>query len=283
MSTGWLRKTDMSVYSSPSAMLMKPLSILDLVAMKHSGEKISCLTAYDASFSALLDTVGIDVLLVGDSLGMVMQGAKNTLSVTIDQMVYHCRCVTQSRQRAFVMADLPFLSYTNTTDAIANAAKLMQEGGAQMVKLEGCHPDIIQSLVKFGIPVCGHLGLLPQCINQLGAYKVQGKTQQDAESIIEEAQRLEQAGISLLVLECVPALLAKEISLLLKIPVIGIGAGVACDGQVLVLYDMLGISFGKRPRFSKNFMLNTNSIEEAIMQYQHAVKQGTFPALAHSY
>jgi 3-methyl-2-oxobutanoate hydroxymethyltransferase len=273
----------MTVYSSPSAPPRKALSILDLASMKQHGEKISCLTAYDASFSTLLDKVGIDVLLVGDSLGMVIQGASSTIPVTVKQMVYHCRCVSQARQRAFVIADLPFLSYATPADAIENAAKLMQEGGVQMVKLEGYHPDIIHFLVDFGVPVCGHLGLLPQSINQLGSYKVRGREQSEAEKIIADAQSLEQAGISLLVLECVPAILAKQISLLLRIPVIGIGAGVDCDGQVLVLYDMLGISLGKRPRFSKNFMQNANSIEEAITQYQHEVKNSLFPSFEHSY
>jgi 3-methyl-2-oxobutanoate hydroxymethyltransferase len=272
----------MTAYSSPT-LLRKALSILDLAAMKQSGEKISCLTAYDASFSALLDKVGIDVMLVGDSLGMVIQGVSSTIPVTIEQMVYHCRCVTQARQRAFVIADLPFLSYATPAAAVENAAKLMQSGGAQMVKLEGTHPEIIRFLVDFGVPVCGHLGLLPQSINQLGSYKVRGREQLEADKIIADAQALEQAGISLLILECVPAALAKQISLLLKIPVIGIGAGVDCDGQVLVLYDMLGISLGKRPRFSKNFMQGVGSIEEAIACYQHEVKNGLFPSLEYSY
>jgi 3-methyl-2-oxobutanoate hydroxymethyltransferase len=257
--------------------------VLDLAAMKQTGEKISCLTAYDASFSALLDKVGIDVMLVGDSLGMVIQGENSTIPVTIEQMVYHCRCVTQAKQRAFVMADLPFLSYATPAAAIENAAKLMQLGGAQMVKLEGSHVETIAVLVDYGVPVCGHLGLLPQSINQLGSYKVRGREQLEADKMVEDAQKLAQAGISALILECVPAALAKKISLLLKIPVIGIGAGVDCDGQVLVLYDMLGISLGKRPRFSKNFMQETNSIEDAIAAYHHAVKNGLFPSVEQSY
>jgi 3-methyl-2-oxobutanoate hydroxymethyltransferase len=272
----------MTAYST-SASAIKRLSILDLIAMKQTGEKISCLTAYDASFSALLDKVGIDVMLVGDSLGMVIQGASSTIPVTIEQMAYHCRCVSQARERAFVMADLPFLSYTSPKTAVENAAKLMQEGGAQMVKLEGKHTKIIRFLVDFGVPVCGHLGLLPQSINQLGSYKIRGQEQTEADKIFADAQSLEQAGISLLILECVPAALAKKISLLLKIPVIGIGAGVDCDGQVLVLYDMLNISLGKKPRFSKNFMQNAVSIETAVLQYQQEVKSGVFPALEHSY
>ncbi len=273
----------MTVYSSPATPPRKALSILDLAAMKQRGEKISCLTAYDASFSALLDKVGIDVMLVGDSLGMVIQGASSTIPVTVEQMVYHCRCVSQARQRGFVIADLPFLSYATVTAAVQNAGRLMQEGGAQMIKLEGAHAEIIRFLVDFGVPVCGHLGLLPQSINQLGSYKVRGKEQPEADKIIADAQALEQAGISLLILECVPAALAKTISLLLKIPVIGIGAGVDCDGQVLVLYDMLGISLGKRPRFSRDFLQEAGSIEAAIAHYHHQVKNSLFPAVEHSY
>lgn len=273
----------MTAYSSPTAPPRKTLSILDLAAMKQAGEKISCLTAYDASFSALIDKVGIDVMLVGDSLGMVIQGETSTIPVTVEHMVYHCSCVSQARQRAFVIADLPFLSYATPATAVENAAKLMQAGGAQMVKLEGTHAEIIRFLVDFGVPVCGHLGLLPQSINQLGSYKVRGREQFEADKIIADAQALEQAGISVLILECVPAALAKKISLLLKIPVIGIGAGVDCDGQVLVLYDMLGISLGKRPRFSRNFMQEATSIEEAIACYQHEVKSGVFPGLEQSY
>jgi 3-methyl-2-oxobutanoate hydroxymethyltransferase len=273
----------MTIYSFPTALPRKILSILDLALMKQRGEKISCLTAYDASFSALIDNVGIDVMLVGDSLGMVIQGQTSTVPVTIADMVYHCRCVSQVRQRAFVIADLPFLSYATPTVALENAAKLMQFGGAQMVKLEGAHPEIIRFLVDFGVPVCGHLGLLPQSINQLGSYKVHGREQLEADKIIADAQALEQAGMSLLILECVPAVLAKKISALLKIPVIGIGAGVDCDGQVLVLYDMLGISLGKCPRFSKNFMTGANTIEAAIALYQHEVKNGLFPDFSRSY
>lgn len=273
----------MTAYSSATAAPAKTLSILDLAAMKQRGEKISCLTAYDASFSTLLDKVGIDVLLVGDSLGMVIQGATSTIPVTVEQMAYHCRCVSQARQRAFVIADLPFLSYATPAAAVENAAKLMQAGGAQMVKLEGGHVDIIRFLVDFGVPVCGHLGLLPQSINQLGSYKVRGREPAEADKIIADAQALEQAGISLLILECVPAALAKQISLLLKIPVLGIGAGVDCDGQVLVVYDMLGISLGKRPRFSKDFMQGASSITDALVRYQHEVKSGLFPGIEHSY
>ena len=260
-----------------------PLSITDLHLMKQRGEKISCLTAYDASFSALINNAGIDVILVGDSLGMVIQGHTSTLPVTTNDMVYHARCVSQANQRAFVIADLPFMSYSTPVIAAKNAAKLIQQGGVQMIKLEGARLETVRFLVEQGIPVCGHLGLLPQLINQLGCYQVQGKTPEDAERILAEAMQLQDAGATLLVLECVPATLAKDISKQLRIPVIGIGAGVHCDGQVLVLYDMLNISISKRPRFSKNFMHNASSIEDAIIAYHQAVKQTLFPSIEHSF
>jgi 3-methyl-2-oxobutanoate hydroxymethyltransferase len=263
--------------------MVKTLTVTDLAAMKHRGEKISCLTAYDASFSALCDQAGIDILLVGDSLGMVIQGQQTTLPVTMDNMIYHTACVARARHRAFIIADLPFMSYPTPVIAAQNAAQLMQQGGAQMVKLEGAKPDIVRFLVEHGIPVCGHLGLLPQQINHTGVYKVQGKSLADADKILSDALQLQQAGASLLVLECVPASLAKTISHELSIPVIGIGAGVECDGQVLVLYDMLGIALGKKPRFSKNFMQDASSISEAILAYQNAVKQQQFPTPDHSF
>ncbi len=271
----------MTPYHSPNP--DKALSVTDLAAMKRAGEKISCLTAYDASFSALLDRVGIDVILVGDSLGMVIQGQKSTVPVTMDDMVYHSCCVTRSRKRAFVISDLPFMSYGTLDIALHNAARLMQQGGAQMVKLEGARPELIRFLVDLGVPVCGHLGLLPQFINQLGGYRVQGKEPLVAERILDDARKIEQAGASLLVLECVPAVLASRISQALSIPVIGIGAGVGCDGQVLVLYDILNIDGGKKPRFVKDFIAESGSIEEAVRQYRLAVKKGEYPASEHSY
>lgn len=269
----------MSLYTDAA----KSLSIGDLILMKQSGDKISCLTAYDASFASLLDQAGIDVILVGDSLGMVIQGHASTLPVTIQDMVYHTRNVSIARKRAFVLADLPFASYATPQQALQNAAQLMQMAGAQMVKLEGAKIDVIQFLVEQGIPVCGHLGLLPQSVNQLGGYKVQGREPEQAEQILNDALAIEQAGARLLVLECVPAILAAQISQALTIPVIGIGAGVDCDGQVLVLYDILNISTGKRPRFSKNFMAEAGSIEDAITSYLNAVKNGQFPAAEHAY
>jgi len=263
-------------------MQQKPLSIHDLAAMKRQGEKIACLTAYDASFSALIDAAGIEMMLVGDSLGMVFQGQASTLTVTLDDMIYHTRCVAAARRRAFVIADLPFLTYPDPLGAAVNAAKLMR-AGAQMVKLEGARFEVARFLVDQGIPVCGHLGLQPQSINRLGGYKVQGVEAADADKIISDAQKLQEAGVSLLVLECVPAKLAAEISAQLAIPVIGIGAGVDCDGQVLVLYDMLDIGVGKRPRFSMNFMQPPVAIAEALSNYRQAVKERRFPALEHSF
>jgi 3-methyl-2-oxobutanoate hydroxymethyltransferase len=271
----------MAQYASDST--VKPLTVNDLTAMKNRGEKISSLTAYDASFSALIDKSGIDVMLVGDSLGMVVQGHGTTLPVTINDMVYHTRCVSKARRRAFVIADLPFMSYCTPVAAAKNAAKLMRTGGAQMVKLEGAHADIVSFLVDQGISVCGHLGLLPQSINQLGSYKIQGKEPADAEKIIADAHELQQSGAGLLVLECVPAALAKEISAQLAIPVIGIGAGIDCDGQVLVLYDMLDIGITKRPRFSRDFMKDAVTIEAAIRAYHLAVKQSRFPTPEQSF
>ncbi|MDD1612714.1 MAG: 3-methyl-2-oxobutanoate hydroxymethyltransferase [Methylococcaceae bacterium] len=260
----------------------KSLSITDLETMKRQGEKIACLTAYDASFSALIDQANIDVMLVGDSLGMVIQGHDSTLAVTLDDMVYHTRCVSRSRKRAFVIADLPFMTYPDPPSAANHAAELMR-AGAQMVKLEGARFDTVRVLVDLGIPVCGHLGLLPQSINRLGGYKVQGIDPVEADKIIVDALTLQDAGASLLVLECVPAKLAATISSQLVIPVIGIGAGPDCDGQVLVLYDMLDIGVGKRPRFSKNFLHSAASIEQALIDYRLAVKDSTFPSAEHSF
>ncbi|OAI21556.1 3-methyl-2-oxobutanoate hydroxymethyltransferase [Methylomonas lenta] len=268
---------------TPYADSLKMLSISHLAAMKQAGEKISCLTAYDASFSALIDQAGIEVILVGDSLGMVIQGHNSTLPVSITDMIYHTRCVAAARRRAFVLADMPFASYATPQQALDNAAPLMQAGGAQMVKLEGAKIEVISFLVEQGIPVCGHLGLLPQSVNCIGGYKVQGREPLQAEKLLKDALAIEQAGAGLLILECIPAALAAQISQALTIPVIGIGAGADCDGQVLVLYDMLNISVGNRPRFSKNFLSSADSIEQAVLNYRQAVKSVEFPAAEHSY
>lgn len=268
--------------TNPDSHVTESLTLPKLHAMKRAGEKISSLTVYDASFSLLLDKIGIDILLVGDSLGMVIQGHHTTLPVTLEAMLYHTRCVTHQRTRAFVIADLPFMTYSTPSLAAANAARLLQEGGAQMVKLEGARYETISFLVAQGIPVCGHLGLLPQSINLLGEFKTQGKNAADAAVLLNQAKELEAAGASLLVIECVPATLARQISQQLSIPVIGIGAGVDCDGQILVLYDMLHITQGKLPRFAKNFMSEAPSIEAAIVAYHQAVKQSQFPGPEHS-
>lgn len=261
----------------------KTLTHLDLLAMKQRNEKIASLTAYDASFGALCDAAGCEVILVGDSLGNVIQGHSTTLPVKIDDMIYHTRCVVQTSKRAVIIADLPFMTYVTPELAAQNAARLIQDGGAQVIKLEGAKIDVIEFLTAQGICVCGHLGLLPQFIHQLGGYKVQGKLALAAEKLLTDALAVQNAGAALLILECVPSDLAQQITQNLKIPVIGIGAGNSCDGQVLVVYDMLGISTGKRPRFSKNFLSDTNSIESALVSYVQAVKNGEFPNEQHSF
>ncbi len=263
----------------------KPITRATLEAMKRDGEKIACLTAYDASFASLIDAAGVEVIIVGDSLGMVIQGKESTLPVSLDDMIYHAACVARGAQRALRVVDMPFLTYVNAREAIANAARLMQEGGAQMVKLEGGARVIeaVHDMVLQGIPVCGHLGLLPQSVHQLGGYRVQGREQEAAHAMLEDARGLEAAGASLLVLECVPAELAREITRAVSMPVIGIGAGPDCDGQVLVMQDMLGITPGKRPKFSKDFMAGQSSIQDAVRAYVGAVKAKSFPASEHSF
>ncbi|NOX08519.1 MAG: 3-methyl-2-oxobutanoate hydroxymethyltransferase [Gammaproteobacteria bacterium] len=259
------------------------ITINQLMAMKQRGEKITCLTCYDASFSRLLERAGVELILVGDSLGMVLQGHDSTLPVTMDDMIYHARCVTRQSGSALYIVDLPYHSYLTVESALQNAQRLMEQGGAQMVKLEGAMMDVVSALVDQGYPVCAHLGLLPQSVNELGGYHVQGRSEEQAQIILDDAIALQQAGASLLVLECVPASLGKRISLALDIPVIGIGAGVDCDGQVLVLYDALGITPGKRPRFSKDFLAENEDIAAALKAYVRAVKDELFPAAEHSF
>jgi len=265
---------------------MSSVTVSTLTKMKQDGDKIACLTAYDYSFASMLERAGIDVALVGDSLGMVIQGRDSTLPVTLDDMAYHCACVSRGLERALLVADMPFMSYqTSREQALESAGYLMQQGGAKVVKLEGGEvmADTVQFMVDRGIPVCGHLGLTPQSVHQLGGYRVQGRDESSAEQIQHDALALQQAGASLLVLEAVPAALARSISEKLEIPVIGIGAGTDCDGQVLVLQDMLGIYPRPSPKFSRNFMRETNSIEDAIKAYVAAVKAGDFPTKEHSY
>lgn len=263
----------------------KKITNTELSAMKTRGEKIASLTAYDASFAHILDQAGVEMVLVGDSLGMVVQGQSSTVPVTIDEMAYHSKMVSRGLERALLVTDMPFMSYPDPQTAMNNAAILMQQGYANMVKLEGGQPilECVQHIVGQGIPVCGHLGLLPQSVNQLGGYRVQGKDDAQAKAIIEDAKSLQQAGASAIVVECIPSSLAKKLTASVDIPIIGIGAGNDCDGQVLVSYDMLDITAGKRPKFSKNFMLEAGNISDAVSAYVQAVKNKEFPADEHAF
>ncbi|MES9871053.1 MAG: 3-methyl-2-oxobutanoate hydroxymethyltransferase [Sedimenticola sp.] len=264
---------------------MPPITTATLIQMKQEGEKIAVLTCYDASFTSLLEDAGVEVILVGDSLGMVIQGQESTLPVDVEDMVYHTRCVARGRRNALLIADMPFMSYSSAEQALKTAGRLMKDGGAHMVKLEGgaTQLETVRQLTSNGIPVCAHLGLLPQSVHKLGGYRVQGRDEESARIMKEDAMALEAAGAQMLVLECVPTELAAEISRELVIPVIGIGAGAECDGQVLVLYDMLGITPGKPARFVKNFLEHTHSVAEAISTYARDVKAGVFPAKEHSF
>lgn len=265
--------------------MTKPRNLTQLRAMKEKGDKITCVTVYDASFAAQAVAAGVDILLVGDSLGMVVQGLDSTLPVTLDDMIYHSKIVRRGAPNALIMMDLPFMTYATPEVALKSAGKLMREGLGTMVKVEGGEWLLksIQMLTERGIPVCGHLGLTPQSVHQLGGYRVQGRLEEDAQRILNDALALEKVGASLIVLECIPRELAKRITSELKIPTIGIGAGVDCDGQVLVLHDMLGITMGKSPAFSKNFLSGQNSIQSAFQSYVEAVKNKTFPDLEHSF
>jgi 3-methyl-2-oxobutanoate hydroxymethyltransferase len=260
-------------------MSLVPISVATLAGMKRKGERIASLTCYDASFARLLDTAGVDLLLVGDSLGMVLQGHRTTVPVTLDQMVYHAACVARGRVWALLVVDLPFLACATPERAIDAARRLMQEGGADVVKLEGGAPmlETVRRLTEQGVPVCAHLGLLPQSVHRIGGYRFQGRDHASAEAIRHDAIAMQEAGASLLVLECVPAALASEIALTLTIPVIGIGAGAGCDGQVLVLYDMLGLNPGRPPSFSRNFLNGQGSVGDAVAAYVRAVKSREFP------
>jgi len=264
---------------------MSNITTVSLQQMKQQGEKIAVLTSYDASFTRLLEAAGVEVILVGDSLGMVIQGRESTLPVGVDEMVYHTTCVARVRGRALLIADMPFMSYSSADQALSTAGRLMKDGGAQMVKLEGgaTQLDTVYQLCANGIPVCAHLGLLPQSVHKLGGYRVQGRDEEAARIMKEDALALATAGAQMLVLECVPAALAAEISQALSIPVIGIGAGPGCDGQVLVLYDMLGITQGRRPRFVRDFMPGACSVAGAVEAFVKAVKGGKFPAQEESF
>ena len=262
----------------------KKSTILSLTKMRDNNEKIVMLTSYDASFAGLVDDCGIDIILVGDSLGMVVQGHASTLPVTMDDMVYHTACVARGARFSMVIADLPFASYSTSEQALTHAAQLMR-AGAEMIKLEGGAwlVPTVRFLVERGIPVCAHLGLTPQSVHQLGGYKVQGKTTDAAAQLQADALALQSAGASLLVLEAIPAALAAQVTAALTIPTIGIGAGVDCSGQVLVMHDLLGVFPGHQARFVKNFMQGQTSIADAFSAYVNAVKARSFPAAEHSF
>src|SRR5947208_7005451 len=254
--------------------------------MKQAGERITMLTAYDAAFARLLDRAGTDVLLVGDSLGMVVQGHDTTLPVTMDQMVYHCAAVKRGVQRAHLVGDMPFGSYQGTADeAVKNAVRLVAEGGAESVKLEGGaeYADVVQRIVRAGVPVMGHIGLTPQSVHKLGGYVVQGRTEEKAEKLLADARALEAAGCYALILEMMPSELSAEISRAVKIPVIGIGAGAGCDGQVLVIYDLLGMNPDFSPKFVKKYLDLGVMIRDAVTKFRDDVRHGEFPAEEHTF
>lgn len=263
---------------------MQKVTLNTLKEMKKQGRKIACLTAYDAGFARLLDQASVDVILVGDSLGMVLHGENTTLKVSMNDMIYHTRIVKAGCRRALIVGDMPFMSYATPAQALGNAARLMSEGGAEVVKFEGgaVVADTISHLDRHGVPVCAHLGLIPQSVHKLGGYHAQGLDQESAKQILQDAKLLEKAGAAMLVLECVPHQLAGEVTGVLSIPVIGIGAGAQCDGQVLVLYDILGIT-ERQPRVSKNFLESETSIQAAIEKYVNAVRVGEFPAAEHQF
>ncbi len=263
---------------------VEPVTVPALIAMKSRGERIAALTAYDSSFAARVDEAGTDVVLVGDSLGMVIQGYKSTLAVSVDHVAYHVACVTRTRRRNLVMADMPFASYPDPARAFDNAARLVAAGAA-IVKLEGAGPvlDSLRYLSEREIPVCAHLGLTPQSVLRFGGFKLQGGEAAAAERLRHEARAVQDAGAAALGRECVPATLAREITRDLAIPTIGIGAGADCDGQILVLYDALGITPGRRPRFVRNFMPGRESVTDALRAYVAAVRDGSFPNANEAY
>ena len=262
----------------------KPITITKLLAMHAEQEKITMLTAYDSTMSALLNRCGVEVILIGDSLGNVIQGHTSTTPVTVEQVAYHTECVARANTQAFVIADLPFASYGDPVQALDSAATLMR-AGADMVKLEGgdWQVDIIRYLVERSVPVCAHLGLLPQSVHVLGGYKVQGKSKDAASHMLEQALACQEAGAQMVVLEAIPSSLGEKITGELNIPTIGIGAGPDCSGQVLVLQDLLGISPGRPPKFVKNFMEGHHSIEAAVKAYVREVKSGKFPGAEHGF
>jgi len=266
---------------------MSTVTIRTLRAMKESGDKIVAVTAYDHSAALLADAAGVDLILVGDSLGTVVQGHATTLPVTMEQMIYHTAMVTRATKRALVVGDMPFMSYQiSPSSALENAGRFLTEGGAQAVKLEGGHPTAIKrirAMVEAGIPVMGHLGLTPQSVHTMGGYRVQGKGDEDAERIVDEAQALEQAGAFSLILEGIPETLGKQVSESVTIPTVGIGAGIHCDGQILVWHDMLGLGSGKYPKFVKTYANLNRTIKRALNAYGREVRDGAFPGPDQTY
>ncbi len=267
-------------------MVQKRKTILDITRMKQDKNKVAVLTAYDYPFARLMDEVGIDIILVGDSVGSVVSGYDNTLPVTLEEMIYHTKAVMRGSRQALVVTDMPFMSYqADLRDARINAGRLIKEGGAQAVKLEGGVPmaATIRALVDIDIPVVGHIGLTPQSIHRMGGFRVQGRAEDQAQKLIADARAVEEAGAFALVLEGIPALLAQEITRLLTIPTIGIGAGVGCDGQVLVIHDLLGLYDKYSPRFVKRYADVAPLISRGVEDYIHEVKQGIFPTEDHSF
>jgi 3-methyl-2-oxobutanoate hydroxymethyltransferase len=262
-----------------------PVNVSTLRNMKAEGEPIACLTAYDASFAALVDSARTDLVLVGDSLGMVIQGHDTTVPVTVDDIIYHTRMVARGLRRAFLVADMPFMSYTKPGQALDNAVRLMQEGGAMMVKLEGGDDQvqIVEHLARHDIPVCAHLGLKPQSVHKIGGFKVQGREPDKAKEMLGSARRLQDAGADIVLLECVPNEVGETVTKALEAPVIGIGAGPDVDGQILVLYDILDITQGRTPRFVKNFLAGCDAPLAALQAYVRAVKDKTYPEPEHCF
>ena len=264
---------------------MPAITLTTLQSLKQKGEKITMLTCYDASFATLLTSAGVEILLVGDSLGMVVQGGASTLPVSLQDMAYHTRCVARGAGDALVLADLPFGSYQQSKEQAFASAVLLMQAGAEMVKLEGgAHmAETVAFLQTRGIPVCAHIGLMPQSVHAVGGYRVQGRTEAQAAQLLHDAQTLSDAGAQMLLMELIPAALGEAVTRALPIPTIGIGAGAGTDGQVLVLHDMLDVYPGKKPRFTKNFMAGAASIQQAVGHYVQQVKSGAFPAAEHGY
>jgi 3-methyl-2-oxobutanoate hydroxymethyltransferase len=257
----------------------KPITLHRLREMQHAAEPISMLTCYDAAFAVVCDTAGVDCLLVGDSLGMVLQGASSTVPVSLEAMAYHVRCVASGRTSAWLIGDLPFASYQESREQAMRSAAVLMQAGAHMVKLEGggWTADTVRFLTERGVPVCGHLGLTPQSVHALGGYRIQGRTEQSAATLLKHAQELSDAGAAMAVLELMPSLVASHITSHVAMATIGIGAGLGCSGQVLVLHDMLGITAGKTPRFVRNFMDSADSVQAAVHRYVLDVKSRAFP------